>query len=172
MPDIKLSDTESGQNPFHLRESELRKGIELLFFAYRDFTGGPDKILKSYEFGRAHHRVVHFVGCSPGISVSELLQILRITKQSLSRVLKQLIEEGFIEQRTGTQDRRRRLLYLTLQGLELEKKLSAPQQDCVTRAYREAGPEAVAGFAKVLAHLIDPEDREQILNSIMGRALK
>lgn len=166
MPDIKFSDRESSANPLYLRENELRAGIELLFFAYRDFTSDPDAILKDYEFGRAHHRVLHFVGRNPGITVAGLLSILRITKQSLSRVLKQLVEEGYVDQQVGTKDRRQRLLYLTDKGSELESKLSRPQQQRVARAYREAGPEAVAGYRKVLSYLIDEKDRVKILDML------
>lgn len=166
MPDIKFSDRESSANPLYLRENELRAGIELLFFAYRDFTSDPDAILKDYEFGRAHHRVLHFVGRNPGITVAGLLSILRITKQSLSRVLKQLVEEGYVDQHVGKKDRRQRLLYLTDKGSELEGKLSRPQQQRVARAYREAGPEAVAGYRKVLSYLIDDKDRAAILDML------
>jgi len=153
-------------NPLYLRDEELRRGIELLFYAYRDFTSDPDEILKRYRFGRAHHRVVHFVGRNPGISVAELLAILKITKQSLSRVLSQLVADGFIRQEKGTRDRRQRLLYLTERGVELEQTLSRPQRARVARAYREAGETAVAGYCKVLAGLINEDEREQILTSI------
>ncbi len=166
MSDVMLKDAKAGPNPLYLRESELVTGIELLFFAYRDFTSDPDEILKNYGFGRAHHRVIHFVGRNPGMSVAELLAILRITKQSLSRVLKQLVEEDFIEQRRGTRDRRQRLLYLTDRGYQLQSELSVPQKARVVRAYRDAGPEAVAGYRKVLAGLINEMERAQILRAI------
>jgi DNA-binding MarR family transcriptional regulator len=166
MPDVNLKEPKSGTNPLYLRESELRAGIELLFFAYRDFTSDPDNILKGYNFGRAHHRVIHFVGRNPGITVADLLKILRITKQSLGRVLKQLIEDGFIERRKGSKDRRQRLLYLTETGVDLEHHLSAPQKLRVARAYREAGPKAVAGYRKVLASLINDKERDRIIESI------
>jgi len=166
MTDIKFSDRDSNANPLYLRENELRAGIELLFFAYRDFTSDPDEILKTYEFGRAHHRVVHFVGRNPGITVAGLLKILRITKQSLSRVLKQLVEEGYVEQKVGAEDRRQRLLWLTDKGKDLERRLSAPQQERVARAFRMAGPEAVAGYRKVLSYLINEEDRAEILATL------
>jgi len=103
-------------NPLFLREEELRQSIELLFFAYRDFTAEPDAILDDFGFGRAHHRVIYFVGRNRGITVTQLLDILKITKQSLSRVLGQLVEEGFIVQETDEHDRRRRLLQLTSKG--------------------------------------------------------
>ena len=166
MPDVKFTESKSRTNPLYLRESELRAGLELLFFAYRDFTKDPDTILEKYGFGRAHHRVIYFVGRNPGLPVADLLRILRITKQSLSRVLKQLVEDGFIEQRTGSRDRRQRLLYLTDKGRELEQELSAPQQERVAKAYREAGPEAVAGYRKVLAQLLNDDQRDEILSSI------
>jgi DNA-binding MarR family transcriptional regulator len=153
-------------NPLFLREEELRQGIELLFYAYRDFTADPDAILTEYGFGRAHHRVLHFVGRNPGINVAELLGILRITKQSLSRVLSTLIARGFIEQRPGVMDRRQRLLRLTASGEELERRLSAPQQARVANAYRQAGAEAVAGYRKVLQGLIDASDRDRVLRAI------
>lgn len=142
-----------------LREEELRQGMELLFYAYRDFTSDPDEILKEFRFGRAHHRMVHFVGRQPGITVSQILEILRITKQSLSRVLSQLVAAGFIAQKQEVDDRRRRHLYLTDKGVELERRLSKPQRARIARAYSEAGAEAVAGYRKVLIGLIDEADR-------------
>jgi len=166
MSDVILRESKSGPNPLYLRESELIAGIELLFFAYRDFTSDPDQILAAQGFGRAHHRVIHFVGRRPGMAVAELLAILRITKQSLSRVLKQLVTDGFVEQRQGDRDRRQRLLFLTARGQELWDRLAAPQKARVARAYREAGQEAVAGYRRVLAALINDEDRAEILRAI------
>jgi DNA-binding MarR family transcriptional regulator len=143
-------------------EEAVRQGIELLFFAYRDFTAEPDAILEQYGFGRAHHRVVHFVGRNPHITVGELLGILRITKQSLNRVLGELVRQGFIVQHRGPEDRRQRLLELTESGRELETRLSAPQRARVGAAYRQAGPQAVEGFRKVLLGIIaDAEDRQR-----------
>lgn len=162
-----MADVKTGASPLFLRDEELRQGIELMFYAYRDFTSDPDEILKRYRFGRAHHRVIHFVGRNPGITVAGLLKILRITKQSLSRVLGVLIEEDYVVQKQGSRDRRQRLLYLTDKGTELERQLSQPQKARVARAYREAGAEAVAGYRKVLAGLIDEAVREGVLNSIM-----
>src|SRR5689334_11985145 len=101
--------------------------IELLFFAYRDFVGDPDDVLAKFGFGRAHHRVLHFVNRNPGMTVAELLDILRITKQSLGRVLKQLIDQGYVEQREGPQDRRQRLLYVTAKGSTLALDLAGLQ---------------------------------------------
>ena len=139
-------------------EDEVRQGIELLFFAYRDFTAEPDAILARYAFGRAHHRVIHFVGRHPQMTVGELLGILRITKQSLSRVLGQLVRQGFIVQRPGARDRRQRLLELTFKGRELERQLSEPQRVRVANAYRQVGVRAVEGFRKVLLEIIADED--------------
>jgi DNA-binding MarR family transcriptional regulator len=154
-----MTDVKTGINPLFLREEELRQGIELLFYAYRDFTAEPDAILAEYGFGRAHHRVIYFVGRHPGITVSDLLEILRITKQSLSRVLGQLVHEKFITQRPGLRDRRQRLLELTEKGTELERQLTERQRSRMARAYREAGAEAVEGFRKVLLGLVDEGDR-------------
>jgi DNA-binding MarR family transcriptional regulator len=169
MTDIKLSDAPIGASAAavpseagFLSEEEVRQGIELLFFAYRDFTAEPDAILTHHDFGRAHHRVVHFVGRRPQMTVGELLLILKITKQSLNRVLGQLVRQGFIVQHRGAQDRRQRLLELTEKGRELERQLSAPQRARVAAAYRKAGAAAVEGFRKVLLNVIaSPGDRQR-----------
>jgi len=152
--------------PPYLREDEVRQGIELLFYAYRDFTAEPDAMLARYGFGRAHHRVIYFVGRHPHMSVSELLGILRITKQSLSRVLGQLVDQGFIQQRTGKADRRQRLLELTAKGIDLERQLSENQRQRIARAYAEAGPQAVEGFRKVMLGIISADtDRARFRRS-------
>jgi DNA-binding MarR family transcriptional regulator len=156
-----MADIKSLVNPLFLRDDDLRQGIELLFFAYRDFTAKADETLLQYGFGRAHHRVIYFVGRNAGMTVSDLLDILKITKQSLSRVLGQLVRQGFIVQRPGTVDRRQRLLYLTDRGGELERKLTEEQRALVARAYRSAGAEAVEGFRKVLLGMINETDRER-----------
>jgi DNA-binding MarR family transcriptional regulator len=153
-----MTDIKSAPEAPFLSEEEVRQGIELLFFAYRDFTAEPDEILTRYGFGRAHHRVVHFVGRRPQMTVGELLVILRITKQSLNRVLGQLVRQGFIVQHRGAQDRRQRLLELTEKGRELERQLSAPQRNRVGGAYRNAGMQAVEGFRKVLLGIIASDD--------------
>src|SRR5574338_1417046 len=119
-----MPDPRASFNPLFLREEDLRQAIELLFFAYRDFTGEADQLLVEYGFGRAHHRVIYFVGRQPGMTVSELLGILKITKQSLSRVLSALVAQGFVIQRQGERDRRQRLLHLTDKGAELERRLT------------------------------------------------
>lgn len=154
-----MSDIKVAANPLFLREEELRQGIELLFYAYRDFTAEPDAILAGYGFGRAHHRVIYFVGRHPRMTVTELLAILRITKQSLSRVLSQLVTQGFVTQCPGERDRRQRLLELTPKGIELERNLSENQRARVAAAYRDAGAQAVEGFRKVMLGIIgSPED--------------
>jgi DNA-binding MarR family transcriptional regulator len=159
MTDIKSSAVGEAR---HLTDEEVRQGIELLFFAYRDFTAEPDAILTRYGFGRAHHRVVHFVGRRPQMTVGDLLTILKITKQSLNRVLGQLVRQGFIVQHRGVQDRRQRLLELTEKGRDLERQLSAPQRTRVASAYRRAGAGAVDGFRKVLLGIIaSPDDRRR-----------
>jgi DNA-binding MarR family transcriptional regulator len=173
MADIKLPElaavSSSTEAPF-LSDEEVRQGIELLFFAYRDFTAEPDAILTDYAFGRAHHRVVHFVGRRPQMTVGDLLGILKITKQSLNRVLGQLVRQGFIVQHRGAQDRRQRLLELTDKGRELERRLSAPQRARVAAAYRKAGAGAVEGFRKVLLGIIaSPDDRRRFDRGKPGR---
>jgi DNA-binding MarR family transcriptional regulator len=154
-----MADLKPGVHQLFLRDEELRQGIELLFYAYRDFTAGPDAILAKLEFGRAHHRVIYFVGRYPGIKVGELLAILRITKQSLSRVLGQLLREGYVTHKPGPTDRRERRLELTATGIELERQLTENQRARVAAAYRAAGAAAVDGYKKVLLGLIDETDR-------------
>ncbi|MFQ5985661.1 MAG: MarR family winged helix-turn-helix transcriptional regulator [Alphaproteobacteria bacterium] len=160
-----MADVSSSANPLFLREDELQEGMELLFYAYRDFTAEPDAILAKHNFGRAHHRVIYFVGRRPGMAVTELLGILRITKQSLSRVLGELVRKGFVTQRQGTRDRRQRLLYLTDRGVELERRLTANQRARIAKAYREAGAGAVAGYRKVLMGMINEDDRRSLERS-------
>jgi DNA-binding MarR family transcriptional regulator len=132
--------------------------IELLFFAYRDFTGDADRVLENFGgFGRAHHRVLHFVRRRPGLRVADLLAILKITKQSLARVLRQLVEEGFVEQREGT-DRRERLLYVTPTGAALADRLAAPQIARVEAARRAAGGGGAAIELFLEAMIDDPSE--------------
>jgi DNA-binding MarR family transcriptional regulator len=154
-----MADLKSGFNQLFLREEELRRGMELLFFAYRDFAQDPDGLLAKHKFGHAHHRVIYFVGRYPGISVTELLNILRITKQSLSRVLGQLVREGIVVQKPGPTDRRQRRLELTETGRALENALTQRQRERVARAFRNAGAEAVEGFRQVLVQLINERDQ-------------
>lgn len=168
MADLNILDP----TPAHGKTADserIRYAIELLFFAYRDFTSDPDVILARSGYGRAHHRVIHFVGAYPGINVAQLLAILRITKQSLGRVLKQLIREGFIEQRPGKRDRRQRLLFLTQAGETMERNLSSPQHLRVQRAFASAGPEAVEGYLKVLENMLNEAGRQTILEHITRR---
>ena len=153
-------------NPLFLREEDLRQTIELLFFAYRDFTEGPDKILAEVGFGRAHHRVIHFVYRNEGISVTELLKILKITKQSLSRVLTQLVNDKYIDQIQGTKDRRQKRLYLTEKGLLLEKKLSEPQLRKLAEAFRSSGADAVENYRELLIKMINEKDRVSVIELI------
>ena len=145
-----------------INEEDLRQAMELLFFAYRDFTSEPDAVLAQYNFGRAHHRVIYFVGRNPGITVNELLAILRITKQSLNRVLRQLVQEEFIEQNSDPADRRLRRLRLTLAGEKLEAKLTEQQSHRIAQAYRTAGAPAITGFREILRGIINVEDRNRI----------
>ena len=163
-----MADLKSGFNPLFLREEDLRQGIELLFYAYRDFTGKPDSILTELGFGRAHHRTIYFIGRNPGITVSQLLDILKVTKQSQSRVLSQLVREGYVYSSTGTRDRRQRMLKLTEKGAALERRLSENQRGRIARAYRQAGAEAVEGYRKVLLGIIDESEREKVLARLAG----
>jgi DNA-binding MarR family transcriptional regulator len=140
--------------------------IELLFFAYRDFVGDPDDVLAKFGFGRAHHRVLHFVNRNPGMKVAALLDILKITKQSLGRVLKQLIDQGYIEQREGERDRRQRLLYATPKGADLALRLANLQTTRIARALAEVGPGAHEAARKFLTAMIDAEGRERVLRLI------
>ncbi len=134
--------------------------VELLFFAYRDFTSHPDEILAEFEFGRAHHRVLHFVEHYPGLRVADLLDILKITKQSLARVLRQLVASGFIEQRLGKADRRERRLYTTEAGRHLARRLLEPQIDRVREALSRSGD--AAGVLAFLAAMIEPGERARV----------
>ena len=140
----------------------LRQSIELLFFAYRDFTGDADAVLLRYGFGRAHHRVIYFVGRRPGITVGDLLAILKITKQSLARVLSQLMREGYVVQRADPGDRRRRRLYLTAKAEALERTLTDRQSARIGAACAAAGDTAASGFRAVLRAMIDPQDRSRV----------
>ncbi len=141
---------------------ELIACVELLFFAYRDFTGDADAVLEEYGFGRAHHRVLHFVARNPGLTVAELLDILRITKQSLARVLKQLVSESFVMQRAGAVDRRERRLYLTAKGTRLADKLTSLQIKRIEAALDAAGPDASGATRRFLFAMIADGDRPQV----------
>jgi DNA-binding MarR family transcriptional regulator len=141
--------------------------IELLFFAYRDFVGDPDEVLSKLAFGRAHHRVLHFVNRNPGMKVADLLEILNITKQSLGRVLKQLVDQGFVVQKEGAQDRRQRLLYVTPKGEALALKLAGLQTARIGRAFAELGPGAHEAARRFLTAMIDADNREGVLHQIV-----
>ncbi|MDB6177224.1 MarR family transcriptional regulator [Paracoccus sp. Z330] len=150
-----------GEDLLFLTDDQLRRGIEAMFFAYRAFTSDPDLILAEMDYGRAHHRALHFIHRSPGLKVTALLAVLGVTKQSLNRVLRTLVEDGLVESRVGRRDRRERLLYLTDSGTALERRLSEAQRARMRTAYRNAGPQAVAGFRQVLEAMMDPETRAQ-----------
>ena len=141
-------------------EREAVALVELLFFAYRDFVAGPDALLSGIGFGRAHHRVLHFVGRSPGMTVAQLLDILQITKQSLSRVLKELVEQGYVIQKEGAEDRRQRLLYLSASGEALWRRLITPQIARFREAIEHLGEKDGALYHDMLLQLISPENRE------------
>ena len=165
MADVNYRDEDATQggvpDDSGIQDKELEL-IELLFFAYRDFTSDPDKILAEYGFGRAHHRVIHFVSRNPGIRVAELLDILKITKQSLGRVLKQLIDEEFVYQREGQSDRRQRLLFVTDKGRALALSLAAPQRARIARALEELGGDAHGAMRAMLVNLIDSDERANV----------
>jgi len=136
--------------------------IELLFFAYRDFVGDADAVLAQFGFGRAHHRVLHFVNRNPGIKVADLLDILKITKQSLGRVLKQLVDEAYIVQKAGPSDRRQRLLYVTPKGAALALKLANLQSARIARAIADGGDDIHDAACRFLTVMIDPGNRERV----------
>lgn len=158
-----------GEGLLFLTDAQLRRGIEAMFFAYRGFTADPDRILERYGYGRAHHRAVHFINRWPGTTVSNLLAILGVTKQSLNRVLRTLVEDGLVESRVSARDRRERNLALTEAGAALEAELSEAQRARMRDAYRQAGPEAVAGFRAVLEAMMDP-DQKRHYDGARGRA--
>ena len=152
-----------GESLLFLTDEQLRKGIEAMFFAYRGFTADPDRILAEMDYGRAHHRALHFINRSPGLTVNALMAVLGVTKQSLNRVLRRLIADGLVDSRVGLRDRRERHLRLTPRGEELEQRLSQAQRARMRAAYRAAGPQAVAGFRQVLEAMMDDTIREQYL---------
>ena len=152
-----------GENLLFLTDDQLRQGIEAMFFAYRGFTADPDRILADYDYGRAHHRALHFINRMPGTTVTNLLAILGVTKQSLNRVLRTLVADGLVESRIGKRDRRERHLSLTERGRALERELSEAQRNRLRAAYRAAGPDAVAGFRKVLEAMMDADIHAQFL---------
>src|ERR1700730_16254103 len=144
--------------------------IELLFFAYRDFVGDADHVLEEFGFGRAHHRVIHFVHRYPGLKVADLLDVLRITKQSLGRALKQLLDEGYIVQKTGNNDRRQRLLFATAKGEALAGKLAGLQTDRINRALRQIDPDGADIVRQFLRAMTAHDDPDKVLETILGSA--
>lgn len=155
--DRRVPKTQTGEALLFLTDEQLRQGIEAMFFAYRGFTADPDRILSGMAYGRAHHRAIHFINRAPGTTVSNLLNILGVTKQSLNRVLRTLIADGLVESKTGRSDKRERHLHLTAEGRKLEQTLSDAQRARMRAAYRAAGPDAVAGFRTVLEAMMDPQ---------------
>ncbi len=153
-----MADLNKLLNPLFLSEKEIRKIIELMFFAYRDFTSGPDALLQKINFGRAHHRVIYFVGKKEKITIKELLSILQITKQSLSRVLSQLVKEKYIFLSTG-EDKRTKNLSLTKKGHELENKLSTIQIKKIKNILKNTNEENIGGFKTLLYEMIDNKNK-------------
>lgn len=151
MTDIKATEPRSLASPLYLRDEELKQGVDLLFFAFSDMFVHGESQLRAAGLGRAHRRALYFIARNPGLSVADLLAILRITKQSLNRVLNDLLSRGYVERRPGMRDRRTRQLKLTAKGAGLETALWESQRPRLVRAFREAGPDAVAGFRRVLS---------------------
>lgn len=149
----------AGTSLLFLREEQMRMAQDLFFLAHRDLAASADIVLEALGLGRAHHRALHFVARRPGIAVSELLALLRITKQSLARVLGELVLRGYVVQQAGTRDRRQRLLSLTDSGRALERQLFERQRERLVLAYREAGGPAVDGFRRVMRAVMDPQSR-------------
>ncbi len=142
-----------------IQDQQVREAQDLLFFAYRDFTNAADVVLEELGLGRAHHRALHFIGGNPGITVSDLLAILRITKQALARVLNALIEEDYVSQSPGSADRRQRLLTLTPKGAALERRLFKRQRDRLAPALTAADPASAAAFRTVMRAIMDDSAR-------------
>src|SRR3984893_14914761 len=176
MADINFTNPSSDPDsrPTEARANAPRSGdlrwdiIELLFFAYRDFVGDADHELEAFRFGRAHHRVMHFVHRYAGLKVADLLDVLRITKQSLGRVLKQLLDEGYIVQQTGNNDRRQRLLFATAKGEALVAKLAGLQTDRINRALRDMGAPGAEIVRQLPRAMIDHEEPDKVLETILG----
>ena len=157
-----MADLNNLKSPFFLNDKEIRKVIELFFFSYRDFTAGPDQILEKLHFGRAHHRVIYFVGKKDKITIKELLGVLKITKQSLSRVLNQLVKEGFILLSTGF-DKRTKTLTLTNKGLALENKLSDIQINKIQEVIKNFNHKDINSFKKILFEMIDVDNKKYFM---------
>jgi DNA-binding MarR family transcriptional regulator len=170
MADISLKASTNEPVPAESRQHDAAAFdlIELLFFAYRDFVGDADEILSKFGFGRAHHRVLHFINRNPGMKVAELLDILKITKQSLGRVLKQLLDDGYVEQKEGARDRRQRLLYVTAKGEALAFRLAAVQTARIGRALAEIGAGDRDTIRRFLVAMLDPDQRGEVVRLING----
>src|SRR5499426_1224774 len=170
MADINVTSLQdraaAGNEPGGQASEPIWDIIELLFFAYRDFVSDPDDVLAKFGFGRAHHRVLHFVNRHPGMKVADLLDVLKITKQSLGRVLKQLVDQGYVIQKEGENDRRQRLLYVTAKGEQLAMKLAGLQTARIARAFSELGPGAHEAARRFLTALLDPDGRTDVLGLI------
>lgn len=165
---LKLQESGLGRPEGGVTPAALRWDIiELLFFAYRDFVGDADHVLEEFGFGRAHHRVVHFVQRYPGLKVADLLDVLRITKQSLGRVLKQLLDEGYIVQKAGDSDRRQRLLFATAKGEALVVKLATLQTGRLDRALARLAPDDTETIRRFLLGMIDHDDPDKVLEVIL-----
>ena len=161
MSDGRMAQAHGSESLLFLTDEQLRQGIEAMFFAYRGFTADPDRILDQLAYGRAHHRAMHFINRAPGTTVNNLLALLGVTKQSLNRVLRTLVEDGLVESKVGKSDKRERHLFLTEAGEALERKLSDAQRARMRAAYRAAGPQAVAGFRQVLEAMMDNDLRRK-----------
>jgi DNA-binding MarR family transcriptional regulator len=157
-----MTDLNNLITPFFLDDKEIRKVIELIFFSYRDFTAGPDKVLENLNFGRAHHRVIYFVGKENNITIKELLKVLKITKQSLSRVLSQLVNEKFIIVSTGL-DKRTKTLSLTNKGINLEKELTKIQIIKIKNILKKCDEYHINGFKKILFEMIEVNNKNIFL---------
>jgi DNA-binding MarR family transcriptional regulator len=172
MADIGITTARSPRSPAEPLDPAPQAGepywdlIELLFFAYRDFVGDPDEVLAKLRFGRAHHRVLHFVNRNPGMKVADLLDILKITKQSLGRVLKQLMDDGYVVQKEGANDRRQRLLFVSPAGEALAMQLAGLQTARIAGVLAELGPGAREAARRFLAGMIDAKDRDRVLRLI------
>ena len=154
-----MADLNNLISPFFLNDKEIRKIIELIFFSYRDFTAGPDQVLEKLNFGRAHHRVIYFVGKKDKITIKELLGVLKITKQSLSRVLNQLVKENFIVVSTGL-DKRTKNLSLTSKGLSLENELSTIQTQKIKKVINNFNQGDIDGFKKILYEMLEIDNKK------------
>ena len=150
-----MQEKQSNQQILFLTDEQLRLGVEAMFFAYRGFNADPDKILEKHSYGRAHHRALHFINSYPETTINHLIHILGVTKQSLNRVLRTLIDDGLVQINIGKTDKRERNLILTDRGKALEEELSIVQRDRMRSACKAAGPDAVAGFRTVLNFIID-----------------